>query len=88
MSKSRQKSSSEVQHLRGEVRRLKAELKYYKRRSHIETAIIDDVIDGAPLEDMKPSDACPECGKGVLIEHDFKYVVIRKCTNCEFKVKK
>lgn len=88
MGKTRNRSKSEVEYLRGENRRLKAELKYYKRRSHIENSIIDDVIDEAPLENVKPLDACPECGKGILVEYDFKFATLKKCTDCGHEERK
>lgn len=88
MGKSKNKSKSEVEHLRGEIRRLKAELKYYKRRAHIENSIMDDVIDDAPLEDVKIMDDCAQCGKGCLIEYDFKYATLKKCDNCGHEERK
>lgn len=86
MSKSRNRSKSEIEHLRGQIRQLKAELKYYKRRSHIENSIIDDVIEDSNLEIVNTSE-CPSCGKGVLIEYDFVYATLRKCS-CGYEEKR
>ncbi len=86
MGKSRNRGKSEVESLRGEVRSLKKELKYYKRRSHIENSIIDDVIDDAEL-DIVDTEPCPSCGKGVLVTYDFVYATLKKC-QCGFEVKK
>ncbi len=83
MSKSRNKSRSEVEALRGEVRRLKAELKYYKRRSHIENSIIDD----EPV-DIVDATKCPECRTGVLVDYDWKFVLVKKCSECDYKITK
>jgi hypothetical protein len=86
MGKSRGRGKSEVESLRGEIRQLKKELKYYKRRSHIENSIIDDVIEDSDLEIVNTSD-CPSCGKGVLVEYDFIYATLQKCA-CGFEIKK
>lgn len=86
MGKSRGRGKSEVESLRGEIRSLKKELKYFKRRSHIENSIIDDVIDDSEL-DFVDTEPCPACGKGVLITYDFVYAVLKKC-QCGFEQKK
>lgn len=83
MGKSRNRSRSEVEALRGEVRRLKAELKFYKRRSHIEHTIIDE----EPVENVHTS-KCPECADGILIEYDWRFVVVKKCDQCEYQLRK
>ncbi len=87
MSKSRNKSKSEVEHLRGQVRELKAKLKYLRRRQHIENSIIDDVIEDGNVENINAVD-CDECGKGVLVEYDFKFATLKKCTHCDHEVRK
>lgn len=86
MGRSRNRGKSEVESLRGEIRQLKKELKYFKRRSHIENSIIDDVIDDSNLEVINTSE-CHHCGKGVLVEYDFVYAILRKCA-CGYEEKK
>ena len=86
MGKSRGRGKSEVEALRGQLRALQKELKYYKKRSHIENSIIDDVIEDQDLDVINTSQ-CPSCGKGVLVEYDFIYAILRKC-NCGFEEKK
>lgn len=88
MGKSKNKSKSEVEFLRGEVRRLKAELKYYKRRNFQESDFIDEVIEEAPLEDVKPKAPCDNCGKGLIIEYDFKFATLIKCDTCGHEERK
>jgi hypothetical protein len=83
LGKSRNKSRSEVEALRGQVRQLKAELKYYKRRSHIENTIIDE----EPVENVNTT-KCPNCHDGVLVEYDWRFVLVKKCTDCDFQVRK
>jgi hypothetical protein len=86
MSKSRGRSKTEIEHLRGQIRQLKSELKYYKRRSHIENLIIDDVIDDAEL-DIVETELCPSCCKNILVTYDFVYAVLRKCS-CGYEEKR
>lgn len=86
MGKSRGRGKSEVESLRGEIRQLKKELKFLRRRSHIENSIIDDVIEDSDLEVINTFE-CPSCGKGVLIEYDFIYATLRKCA-CGYQEKR
>lgn len=82
MSKSRSKSRSEVEFLRGEVRRLKSELKYYKKRQHF----FEDQREYVIEEEI--NNRCEVCKKGKLIEHDFVHATLIKCTNCDYEKKK
>lgn len=86
MGRSRNRGRSEVETLRGRIRELEKELKYYKRRSHIENLIIDDVIDDQPLDIVNTSQ-CPNCFKNVLIEYDFIYATFLKCV-CGYEEKR
>lgn len=81
MGKSRNKSSSEVRHLRGQIRKLEAELKYYKRRSHLNDPV-EEIID--EVEDIDVS-RCPKCKTGVLSVFDFKFATVSKCSDCDFE---
>lgn len=85
MSKSKNKNRSQIEFLQGEIRSLKKELKYYKRRSHIENSIIDDVIEDSNLEIVNTS-KCPECPGGILVDYDFVYAILRKCA-CGYEEK-
>lgn len=87
MGKSRGRGKSEVENLRGEIRQLKKQVKYFKRRSHIENAILDDVIDDSDLQ-ITNTVQCQECGKGLIIDYDFVYATLRKCNHCDFEEKK
>lgn len=86
MGKTKRKDHSEVQFLRGEVRRLKAELKYYKRRDHLVDDHIDELVDENEIENVNAS-KCSSCGKGVLIEYDFSFVILKKCDHCGYAEK-
>ena len=83
MGKSRNRGRSEVETLRGEIRQLKKELKYYRRRAHIERTIVDE----APVERVNTTQ-CPECKSGILISYDFKFVILDKCSECEYQLRK
>lgn len=87
MSKSRQKSHSETEHLRGEIKRLKSEnrnlrkrVKELDKRAHFYEEIADEII-----EDVKPKDTCKHCGKGVLSEIDLVHVILTKCDVCDYQ---
>lgn len=87
MSKSKNKTRSEIEHLRGQIRALKAELKYYKKREHIYDAGPIDDFDYDDVQDINASQ-CPKCGKGILIEYDFKFATLKKCDHCEYDERK
>ena len=87
MSKTRNKSSSELEHLRGQVKKLRSENRLLKRRnkelerrSHYYEEIVDDVAD----EIIEKPDSCPECGKGDLIVKDLYHLVLTTCSLCEY----
>ncbi len=82
MSKSRNRSKSEVEHLRGRVRQLEAELKYLKRRQHFFEAPTEEIVE--QVEDVR-TDKCPACKRGVLIHYDFVHATLSKCSDCDFE---
>lgn len=84
MGKSRNRSKSEVEFLRGEIRRLKAQLKYCKRC--MEKDVDDMDYDDAPEIEVNKHQ-CSECGKGVLEIVDLKYVIYQVCNTCGFRKK-
>lgn len=84
MGKSKNKNKSEVEFLRGQIRQLKAELKYYKKREHISNTPPDDDLDYDDVQDISAARPCPRCGKGILVEYDFKYALLMKCSHCEY----
>lgn len=80
MSKGKNKGRSEVEELRGVVRRLKSQLKYYRRRSHIKNSNTD-------IDDNDIEFDCPNCGKGFLEETDLLYVKFDICNICGYRKK-
>lgn len=82
MSKTRNKTHSEVEHLKGEVKSLKAQNRYLKRRlKQFEKYSKDDYIEVEKLE----VNLCQVCGKGEMSLLDLKYVKYRTCGVCEYK---
>lgn len=73
MSKTKNKTHNELEHLRGVVKRLKAQVKYYKRRAHIKDE---------PVFDKEPEPDCPACGKGHLRKIDLLHVLFNICDLC------
>ncbi len=86
MSKTKSKSRSEVEYLRGRVRKLESELKYYKKRSHFAENTLDEVAEDNEVHDVNAKQ-CDNCGKGVLIEYDFYYAVLSRCDHCGFETR-
>lgn len=79
MSKTKNKNRREIEYLRGRVRKLEAELKYYKKLPTIEET--------EPVEDVD-LDICERCGKGICEIFDFKFAILRKCQLCGFEERK
>jgi ribosomal protein S27AE len=86
--KSKNRSKSEVEHLRGEIRRLKSELKYCKRCFEQTGGDNCEDYDGVEPIDLEPKPTCPDCGKGILIEHDFVHTKVTKCSLCDYVERK
>lgn len=87
MSKSRQKTHSETEHLRGQIKNLKSEnrqlrkrLKELEKQSHFYEEIADEAI-----EEVKVKNTCKACGEGVLQEVDLGIKVLVKCDSCDYK---
>lgn len=75
MAKSKNKSRSEAEYLRGEIRKLKRQLRECQKIKNIE------LFEDAPVEDLSVS-ACQNCGKGIVTELDLGFIIIRKCETC------
>lgn len=94
MSKTRNKSGSEVEHLRGEIRRLKSQVRYYKkrcnelsRRQNFFQNIDPDIDAEEEYEEKNDIERCPSlsCGKGTIYEVDLGRIVVAKCDVCDWK---
>lgn len=88
MSKTPNKSKSELEYLRGEVRRLKKINRSLKRenkglnnRAHFYEDSIFEVAEEISIY----SDMCKECERGTITIHDLKHIIIRSCNICDFK---
>jgi len=79
MSKSKNKNKTEVEHLRGIIRQLKAQLKYYRKREHLNEK------DTEEDETIEINANCPECGKGVLEEVDLHLIKLIRCPVCKYE---
>lgn len=83
MSKTKNKSRNEVEYLRGVIRRLRAQVKYLKKRAHIS----NDIIIRDELEEYLEESNCTNCGKGHMEEFDFNFVIIKRCDICGYQEK-
>jgi prefoldin subunit 5 len=82
MAKSKNKTHSEIQFLRGEIKHLKRKLKECHKAKGIES------LDDEELEvEEVDAELCENCGKGVLLSVDLGLFVIKKCDHCEFREK-
>jgi hypothetical protein len=86
LSKTKLKGKSELEHLRGQNKKLTSENKQLRKRlkaivnkSHFYEHIADEVI-----EDIDVKESCEFCGKGELYEIDLKFLKIKKCNVCDF----
>ena len=81
MGKSRNRGRSEIESLKGQIRQLKAELKYYRRREHIFEETNDEIEE---VQEVKVNQ-CKSCRRGIVIEYDFVHGVLKKCDSCDFR---
>jgi hypothetical protein len=86
MGRSRGRGRSESEFLKGRVRELEKELKYYRRQSREHEQIIDEVINDSDLELINIR-KCPLCYKGALQTFDFIYATLDKCSHCDYEKK-
>lgn len=85
MSKSRNKNRSEVEHLRGRVRKLEAQLKYYKKRELFFESPLEEIDED--IEEIS-ANQCEVCKKGLVTVFDFTFATLEKCSNCTFERRK
>lgn len=85
MSRSKNKNRSEVEYLRGKIRKLESQLKYYRKREHFFEAPVEEIIEEVEGID---TNQCDQCRRGVIVDYDFKFAILRKCTNCDFEERK
>ena len=85
MGKSKNKNRSEVEFLRGKVRKLESQLKYLKQREHFFDAPVEDIIEDA--EEVS-AERCPSCRRGVILKTDFVFATLEKCLNCDYELRK
>jgi len=86
MSKTKNKSRSELEHVRGQLkavrrenRQLRKRLKELERQAHFYEETIDDVAEDIDL------DTCPKCQKGQTVVIDLKHLILVSCNQCEYK---
>lgn len=89
MSKTKQRNHSELDHLRGRVKKLESQnrqlrkrLKSLDKREHL----YEDLLD-AVAEDIIVDPKCPKCKTGKLEYKDFTHVKFEVCVDCDYKKK-
>lgn len=90
MSKTQNKNHSEVEHLRGQVKKLKAEnrnlkkrLKEFERWEHVYQ---DAMLESEEIEVIADRiDKCPKCDIGELNYFNFVHTELLKCNKCDYR---
>ena len=87
MSKTKNKTHTETEHLKGEVRKYKSlvrqlrkKIRELERQAHFYEDVVDEVV-----KDVQVKKVCDSCGKGTLNEIDLIHVILTKCDVCDFK---
>lgn len=83
MGKSKNRERSEVEYLKGEVRRLRKLLRQFEKSKHIYEAI--DLHDPETIE-LPKVDKCSDCGKGeIKLILNFGNRMIYECSLCNYR---
>jgi len=89
MGKTRRKNHSEIEHLRGEnkklksqIRRLERHIKELQRKSHFFEEVVEETVD-----DVTIIDTCQNCGKGILSQIEIAHLTFVICDICNFREK-
>lgn len=90
MSKTKQKEKSEMEHLRGRIKRLQSQNRQLRKRNrelerkaHFFENIVDDVVEESDVTEV----ICPKCKSGVLQLLDLHHISLISCTACDYKEK-
>lgn len=90
MAKTRRKEHSEVEYLRGQIKKLESEnrqlkkrVKQLDRKSHFYENLVDENVEDIEFKAEK----CPQCKQGILFLLDLKHVRFHTCTECEYRKK-
>jgi len=76
--------SDEKEYYKGEIRRLKKQLKQYQKRE----SLLDERLDGdsdEPIITNKEENSCPNCEDGEIKILDLGIKVIEICSDCGYK---
>jgi ribosomal protein L37AE/L43A len=89
MSKTKNRTHSQAEHLQGEIKRLKSENRNLRKRLKELEKWDREVPD--PLEEpevvIPDVLSCPECKDGTLEFHDFVQTQLLICDNCDYREK-
>lgn len=88
MSKTRNKTHSEIEHFRATIRKLQSEVRRLKRLLKDSQKHEYTPADDEPAEEILQFKLCPNCGKGLIQETDLGKFIFIKCSLCDFKQRK
>lgn len=86
MSKTKNKNRNEIEHYKGEIRRLKRQLRELQKSKHL----YDDIIDASIEQIEEPRERvhiCQECGKGKIKYFSVLDIPFEECDICDYRKK-
>jgi hypothetical protein len=89
MSKTKRRESSELEHFKGQIRKLESENKQLKKRLRAldkKQHLYDDIVQ-AVAEDIIIDDKCEKCKTGTIKLVDVKYAKFLVCDECKNRKK-
>ena len=92
MSKTRQKTHNEIEHLQGEIRKLKSQNRFLKKRikelEKWQHLYEDNFLETNEPEIIIPEvDTCPKCKDGAMEYKDFIHLQLMVCNVCDYREK-
>lgn len=89
MAKTKRRERSEIEYLRGQVRKLETENRQLKKRVRAldkRAHFYEDLVD-VVAEEIAIDDQCEHCKTGKIRALDLKYVKYLVCDKCDYKEK-
>lgn len=92
MSKTRQKERSEIELLKGRIRKLESENRAYRRenkslkkKAHFHETTVEELAELRSIEEHEETQSCPQCGKGKVSSLDFVHLILETCDSCDYR---
>lgn len=86
MAKTASKHRSEIEFLKGEIRRLKKQLRKLLKTDNPE--VLEKYGAEEDVEEYMDENRCPACERGVLVTIDLVHIEVTSCSVCDYQVRK